>query len=155
MAATFTVVRSTSIDAPPTAVYRSLIDFHEWEKWSPWEDPEVEMSRDYGGPDSGVGASYTWLVLPNKGSGMMRIDDAHEHDRGRVHVEFRKPQAMTFDIDFTLTDRDGRTDVEWSLVGKHSLLTRAAGATGLLDKGIGKELDRGLNNLKTVVENGS
>ncbi|MGH8937864.1 MAG: SRPBCC family protein, partial [Actinomycetes bacterium] len=32
---TYTVERSTTIDAPPTTVYEQVADFHNWRNWSP------------------------------------------------------------------------------------------------------------------------
>ena len=55
---TFRVERSTTIDAPPEAVYPHLADFHRWTSWSPWEGLDPDMSRTYSGPDAGVGAVY-------------------------------------------------------------------------------------------------
>ncbi|MFW0791362.1 SRPBCC family protein [Gordonia sp. CPCC 205333] len=154
MASTFTVVRATVIDAVPDAIFGYLADFHEWAKWTPWEDPELEMTRTYSGPPSGPGAEYSWFVAENGATGFMRMVRTNTPHDGEVHIEFRKPTAVVLDLTYELTAQDAQTDVAWTLVGKHSLMTRAAAATGMLDKIAGKQLDQGLEQLKSVVENG-
>ena len=42
----FSVQRATVINAPPDRVFPLIADFHEWRKWSPWEDRDPER----GGP---------------------------------------------------------------------------------------------------------
>ncbi|GAB18967.1 hypothetical protein GOEFS_071_00110 [Gordonia effusa NBRC 100432] len=155
MASTFTVVRSTVIDAAPDAIFGYLVDFHEWAKWTPWEDPELEMTREYSGPPSGPGAEYSWVVAENGATGFMRMVDARSPHSGKVHIEFHKPTAAVLDLSFQLTAQGAGTDITWTLVGKHSMMTRAAAATGMLDKIAGKQLDQGLEQLKSVVESGA
>src|SRR5262252_7101215 len=72
----YTVVRSTTIQAPPEAVYAYLDDFHEWDAWSPWEKMDPAMKRTYEGPSSGKGAVYTWQGNSQVGKGRMEITNA-------------------------------------------------------------------------------
>ena len=58
--ATFEVVREATIAASPDAIFDQLEDFHRWMAWSPWESVDPNMARTFGGPESGVGASYEW-----------------------------------------------------------------------------------------------
>lgn len=58
MSDTYTVQRSTTIDAAPDAVYAQIIDFRQWAAWSPWDDTDPSMNKTFSGADSGVGAKY-------------------------------------------------------------------------------------------------
>ena len=71
MADTYTVVRSRTIPAPVEQVYPLIADFHQWTRWSPWEDVDPDLHRDYSGPDSGQGAVYAWSGNRKAGSGRM------------------------------------------------------------------------------------
>jgi hypothetical protein len=73
MADTYTVERTTTIDAPADEVYAQIVDFHNWRNWSPWDDIDPDLQRSYSGPDSGVGAGYSWSGNRKAGEGTMEI----------------------------------------------------------------------------------
>ena len=83
----FEVTRSTSIAADPARVHALVNDFHEWQKWSPWEDVDPDLQRTYTGPDAGVGAHYAWSGNKKAGAGSMEITGstpgAHRRRRSR------------------------------------------------------------------------
>ena len=57
---TFRVERSVTIQAPPDKVFALINDFHQWERWSPWENIDPAIRRSYSGAASGKGAVYEW-----------------------------------------------------------------------------------------------
>ena len=57
---TYTVQRSTTVQAPPGRLFEQVEDFHRGPAWSPWEDLDPAMQRTYGGPAKGVGSTYAW-----------------------------------------------------------------------------------------------
>lgn len=70
----YTVVeRSRSLAAPSSRVLPLLIDYREWQLWSPWEDVDPDLHRTYSGPDSGVGATYEWSGNRKAGAGRMKV----------------------------------------------------------------------------------
>ena len=56
----FRVARSTTISAPPPAVFAQVNDFHKWEAWNPWGKIDPAMKQTYEGAPAGTGAIYTW-----------------------------------------------------------------------------------------------
>src|ERR1700761_3772700 len=72
----FSVQRAAVIDAPADKVFPLIADFHEWRKWSPWEDRDPELRRSYSGTERGKGAIYAWEGNRNVGSGRMEILEA-------------------------------------------------------------------------------
>jgi len=72
----FRVQRAALIDAPAEKVFPLIADFHEWRKWSPWEDRDPGLKRTYGGAARGKGAVYAWEGNRNVGSGRMEILEA-------------------------------------------------------------------------------
>jgi hypothetical protein len=57
---TFRVERSTRINASPEKLIALISDFHQWEKWSPWENIDPAIQRTYSGATQGPGAVYAW-----------------------------------------------------------------------------------------------
>ncbi|MGI9610413.1 MAG: SRPBCC family protein, partial [Acidimicrobiia bacterium] len=91
MADTYTVERSTTINASPSEVYSHMNDFHNWTAWSPWEELDPDMSKTFSGADSGVGARYAWTGNRKVGQGSMEITDAKQDAEILIDLEFLKP----------------------------------------------------------------
>ncbi|HET7398155.1 MAG TPA: SRPBCC family protein [Intrasporangium sp.] len=153
MAETYTVSRSTTIDAPSERIHPLLNDFRRWREWSPWEGLDPDMKRVYGGSDSGPGATYEWSGNRRAGKGRMRIATSTPTEVG-IDLAFDKPFKSENRTTFTLVPRGGATDVTWSMTGRNNAVMRLLGKVMSMDKMIGKDYDKGLANLKAVAERG-
>lgn len=144
----FEIERSTTIAAPPSAIYPLLIDFAEWQKWSPWEELDPNLQRDYSDPSAGVGASYRWSGNKKAGEGRMEFTGAQEPTQVSVQLEFIKPWKATNSVLFELTPVGEGTEVRWLMSGKKSIIMRFVP----LDKVVGKDFEKGLARLKAQAE---
>jgi uncharacterized protein YndB with AHSA1/START domain len=152
MAGTYTVERSTVVQALPERVYELVQDFHQWPAWSPWEDLDPDMQRTYGGPPSGVGSSYAWSGNRKAGSGRMEITRADPPRRVEIALRFDKPFKSSNATSFALTPGGGGTEVTWTMVGPLTWMLRLMGLFTSMDKMVGKDFDKGLARLKTAAE---
>lgn len=152
MADTFTVERETVVDATPAAIYESLVDFHHWEAWSPWEGLDPSMTRTYGGAAAGVGATYAWHGNRKVGEGRMEIVRADAHTLVGIKLEFLKPFKAQNDTTFTIDAGDAGSTVTWSMTGTKTFMTRVMGIFWPMDKVVGKDFEKGLARLKSVTE---
>ena len=91
----FRVARSTTISAPPPAVFAQVNDFHKWEAWNPWGKIDPAMKQAYEGAPAGTGAIYTWIGNNEVGEGRMTITESRPNDLIRIKLEFFKPFAGT------------------------------------------------------------
>lgn len=151
MSDTYTVQRSATLNASPADVYAQIIDFRNWGAWSPWDDMDPEMNKQFAGADSGVGAEYSWSGNRKVGQGNMRIIEATEFESVQVALEFLKPFKASNTTEFRLRPVDDGTEVTWSMTGTNTLLTRIMGIFKSMDKMIGPDFERGLSNLNKVV----
>ena len=69
MGAEFAITRSLVMDTTPERLHELVDDFRQWRGWSPWEDLDPDLERTYSGPESGVGARYTWKGNRRAGAG--------------------------------------------------------------------------------------
>ena len=92
--ADFEVVRSTTIGAPPERVHGLIDDLRAWRAWSPWEDVDPALRREYSGPESGVGARYAWEGNRKAGKGSMEILESTP-ERVQLGLTFEKPWKAT------------------------------------------------------------
>jgi uncharacterized protein YndB with AHSA1/START domain len=149
---TYTVQRATSIAAPPQRVYDLVSDFHEWRRWSPWEDVDPQLSRTYTGPPSGVGAGYSWSGNRQAGAGRMEIVEVQPPSLVRVDLEFTKPFRSRNTFSFVIEPFGSGSQVTWTMTGQQTLATRVMGLVRPMDKMIGPDFEKGLARLKAAAE---
>ena len=149
---TFTVERSTTVVAPPSAIYPLLVDFRRWQEWSPWEGLDPAMRRTYSGAPSGPGAVYGWSGNRKAGQGRMEITEATPDEQVAIDLAFDRPFRSRNVIRLALRPQDGGTGVTWAMTGPRPLLMRLLGFVFSMDKIVGKDFDRGLAQLKAVAE---
>jgi uncharacterized protein YndB with AHSA1/START domain len=155
MADTYTVERSTTVDAPPAVVYEQIADFRRWTTWSPWEGIDPSMSRTYSGAASGTGAEYAWSGNRKAGRGRMTITDATPPSTVRIDLEFEKPWKARNDTVFTVRPEGAGSRVTWTMTGKRTLGTRLMSVVQSMDTLLGRDFEKGLSRLKAVAEGAS
>jgi hypothetical protein len=150
----FEVVRSTTITAAPERVHGLIDDFHAWRAWSPWEDVDPDLRRDYSGPESGVGAKYAWEGNRKAGKGNMEIVSSTP-ERVGVRLTFEKPWKATNDVAFELTPSGGTaTDVTWRMTGATKGMAALFSKVMSMDRLVGKDFEKGLARMKAAAESG-
>ena len=148
---TFRVERSARIDAPPEKVAAFIHDFHRWGAWSPWEKLDPAMQRTFSGPESGVGAMYTWDGNSKAGAGSMQITEASAH-KIAIKLDFIKPFASHNTAEFVLEPQGDATNVTWSMHGPAPFVSKVMQVFFSMDRMIGKDFEAGLANLKAAAE---
>ena len=149
---TYTVTRSATIDAPPERVYEQIVDFHNWTRWSPWEDLDPDLKRTYSGSESGKGAAYAWSGNRKVGEGRMEITEATEPSAVRIDLAFLKPFKAQSEAVFSIAPDGAGSRVTWVIEGRKSLMTKVMGVFKSMDSMIGPDLDKGLARLKGTTE---
>lgn len=152
MADTYTVTRTTTIQAPPDVVWARVVDLHEWEAWSPWEGMDPHQQRSYSGPPSGVGSHYAWSGNRKVGQGSMEITEARAPQRLAVALEFVKPFRSSSTTSLELRPEGSGTRVTWSMTGAKTLMTRLMSPFRSMDAMIGPDFEKGLAGLRSVSE---
>jgi len=148
----FRVARSTTISGPAPAVFAQVNDFHKWEAWNPWGKIDPAMKQTYEGAPAGIGAIYTWVGNNEVGEGRMTLTESRPNDLIRIKLEFMKPFAATNTAEFTFKPEGNQTAVTWSMSGKNNLMAKAIHLFMNMDKMIGGQFEKGLAEMKSVVE---
>jgi hypothetical protein len=149
--ADFVYTRKVTIAAPPEVIFPIVNDFHNWQKWSPWDELDPKMARTYDGPASGQGATYAWKGNDQVGEGRMTIVESKPNDHVTIKLEFLKPFEATNSTTLSLVPGPS-TEVTWKMEGKNGFMSKAAGVFMNMDEMIGKDFDKGLGKLKTIAE---
>ncbi|HEX8631721.1 MAG TPA: SRPBCC family protein [Catenuloplanes sp.] len=152
---TYTVQRSVTVDSPPAVVYEQIANFHNWTNWSPWEDVDPNLTRAYSGPESGVGAVYTWSGNSKAGQGRMTIVDATQPSTVRIDLVFEKPWKARNDTVFTIEPQGAGARVTWAMTGRKTFITKVMGVFKSMDQFLGPDFEKGLARLKAASEKSS
>ncbi|APR76168.1 Hypothetical protein A7982_01515 [Minicystis rosea] len=147
----FRYQRSTTIAAPPDAVHAAINDFHQWAKWSPWDKLDPTMQRTYDG-NAGPGAMYAWKGNKDVGEGRMTIEESKPGSLVKIKLEFIKPFEATNTTTFDLVPEGAGTKVTWTMTGHNNFMSKAFCLFMDMDKLIGSDFDKGLADLKKLVE---
>lgn len=149
---TFRIERGIVIKAPASKVFAFLPDFHEWAKWSPWEELDPTMTKKYEGPTGNSGPSYSWDGNNKVGSGRMELLEAVENKRVRIKLDFIRPFKAQNLTEIILNEANGTTEVNWVMTGASPLMSKIMGLFMDIDKMVGKDFEKGLNRLKSLTE---
>jgi len=148
----FRITRMATISAPPPAVFAQVNDFHNWETWSPWAKLDPAAKTTFEGPSAGTGAIFRWAGNDKIGEGSMTITESRPSDLIRIKLEFLKPFAAINTTEFTFKPEGNQTAVTWSMAGKNNFIAKAVCLFMNMDKAVGGQFEKGLVNMKWVVE---
>jgi hypothetical protein len=148
---TFEVTRTKQIDADPARIHALVNDFRRWREWSPWEDVDPDLQRDYSGAEAGEGARYSWKGNRKAGAGSMVIT-ASTPRMVSIELTFLKPFKASNQIEFDLHDAAGGTLVTWRMTGEQKGLMALFAKFYPMDKLVGGDFEKGLDQLKAAAE---
>ncbi|MGB8605262.1 SRPBCC family protein [Bradyrhizobium sp.] len=149
---TFSVLRATTVKAPPEKIFSLINDFHQWGTWSPYENKDPAMKRSYSGAASGKGAIYGWDGNKNVGSGRMEILDTSVPAKIVIKLDFFKPFEGHNTAEFTMLPQGDATNVTWAMYGPAPFMSKVMQVFMNMDNMIGKDFEIGLANLKSLTE---
>jgi len=150
--AEFRITRSATIAAPPADVFAQVNDFHHWEAWSPWAKLDPAAKNSFEGPSAGTGAIFKWSGNSQVGEGTMTMTESHPNDSIKITIDFARPMAGTNVAEFTFKPEGSQTVVTWSMTGRSNFVGKAFCLFVNMDKMVGGEFEKGLAQMKTVVE---
>ena len=145
------VSRSITIDAPAAKIFPYVNSMQETEKWSPWlsRDPETKLS--YSGPDAGVGNTLNWSSdNPQVGTGSQEIIESTPDQSVRTALDFGPMGTAT--ATFALQSEGAGTQVTWGFVSELGMNPMSRWMGLMMDDWVGGDYERGLENLKALVE---
>src|ERR1700753_1149041 len=141
--ARFAIQRSAVMRAPAEAVFPLINNFHQWTKWSPWENRDPALKRTYSGAESGKGAIYAWDGNKNVGSGRMEILDASSPSKITIKLDFFKPFEAhnTAEFTFVPAHNAAATDMVWVMHGPASFMSKVMQVFMNMDTMIGRDFE--------------
>jgi Polyketide cyclase / dehydrase and lipid transport len=148
---TFHIERSIDIKAPPEKLFPLINDFHEWDKWTPYnKDPA--MKKTFSKNASGKGAVYAWEGNKTVGKGEIAITESMPPARVALDLHMIQPFEGRNHVVFALRPAGDATTVSWIMEGTQAYFVKLMGLFFNMDKMVGRDFEIGLANLKTLAE---
>lgn len=145
------IERSIEIDAPHAVVMEQVQLFKNFAKWSPWNSLDPNMKETFEGTDGQPGAVYKWEGNNDVGIGQQTIKMASA-DRVDIEVKFKEPWETTVPSFFKLEPAGNNIKVSWAIDLHIGFPWNGMAMFTDVNTGVGKDYERGLNNLKKVCE---
>ncbi|HEX2592104.1 MAG TPA: SRPBCC family protein [Rhizomicrobium sp.] len=147
----FRLERSIVINTGPEKPFALVNDFHEWAKWSPFENIDADLKRTYSGNPSGVGAIYNWDGK-KAGAGRMEILEAPSPQKIVIKLDFSKPFEAHNTAVFTFNPNGATTTVVWTMTGPMAFINKAMTLVMPMEKMVGPQFEQGLASMKAAAE---
>jgi effector-binding domain-containing protein len=150
--------RNIVIDRPPAMVFGMLNGFRRFNDWSPWAGLDPNAINTRSGPEIGVGAKFAWKGNSDVGEGSQEIKVSEPYSRIQILLNFG-PMGSPHST-YTLVPEGESTRLTWAFDSNlplnfdrgfgWNLMGRLTGPW--VDKWVGKDYERGLASLKTLLE---
>lgn len=150
--ADFRIERSAKMAATPAEIFDQVNDFHAWDAWSPWAKLDPKMQTTFEGPPAGPGSIYKWTGNEEVGKGQMTLTESRSPELVRIKLDFIEPFAATNTTEFTFKPAGEQTEVVWSMSGHKDFISKIMCMFMSMDEMVGRDFEKGLIQMKAVVE---
>jgi uncharacterized protein YndB with AHSA1/START domain len=151
----FRVERSGVLKASPEKIFPYLSDFKLGEQWSPFgsqKDPQIK--EEVTGQPATVGTKMKFEGNSDVGAGELEFLKVIPQQSVQLKLTMTKPFRAENTIDYVLTPQADGTLFTWTMSGENNLIGKVIGLFINCDKMIGDEFEKGITNLKIIVEKG-
>ena len=152
----YRVVRQVVIDKPNEVVFAYIRSLKAQNDWSVWSQMDPNVVNTYTGIDGQVGFVSAWEGNKAVGKGEQEIMKITEGSRVELELRFVKPfksQAQVYIATSAISLN--QTEVEWGMTGTMPFPMNLFLLFSNMDKSIGNDFEKGLSNLKDILEAGS
>jgi hypothetical protein len=150
----FEVSRTVEIERNRSDVFDYLRYLENHENFTVWSKKDPKINQSYTGPDGNVGAIYKWnSKVENVGAGEQEITQIVDNNTIVFDLRFKKPYKSNAIASFILNEKTTKsTNVEWKFEGEMPWPWNITLLFMDMDKELGPDLEKGLSNLKAILE---
>lgn len=150
----YLIKREILIKGMPENIFPNLANTRMADKWMPWRETDPEVKMTYEGPEEGVGSISKWESSGQMGTGMAEVIAVSVNQSVKTKITYTKPMEMSQESDFELIPEGENTRMIWKVSGKQPFIPRLICTMTFMnmDKYVGGMFEKGLNNLKAIIE---
>ena len=150
----FSVKRSVQIDQPQEIVFDYVSNLSNQQDYGVWYkmDPDIKITTT--GTDGTVGFVTSWSSSnENVGKGEQEIIRIIYNNRIDTEIRFKEPMEATSNASIIVKRNDNNTStVTWTMHGESPYPFNILALFMNMDKELGPDLQKGLHNLKAILE---
>lgn len=150
----YAVEREVTINKPTQEVFDFIKFVKNQDQYSVWNNIDPAMKKSYTGTDGTVGFIYAWdSANSHAGKGEQEIVNIAEGEKIEMKLRFKEPMQAE-DNAYMITEPLGadKTKVKWGFTGKMAWPMNLMLLCMNMEEMIGKDLQGGLDKLKTILE---
>ncbi|TCN53203.1 polyketide cyclase [Flavobacterium circumlabens] len=150
----YAVAREIIINKPADTIFNYVRYLRNQNEFSVWANIDPKMKSTYKGTDGKVGAVSAWeSKVKEVGVGEQEITEITEGKRLEFDLRFKEPMNDTA-VGFMSTEAiaNNQTKVKWGIEGVMPYPMNIMMPIMNMDKMIGNDLQKGLENLKAKME---
>lgn len=149
----YKIYRDVVINKPKAEVFDYIRYLKNQKNYNYWVMIDPAKKEEFRGTDGTVGFVYAWNGNKQAGEGAQEIKNIVEGERVEVEIRFVRPFAGTSQTPFTVEEiAPGQTKVNWEMTSTMSYPMNAMQLFINMDKMLGKELEKSLEKLKSILE---
>ena len=150
----YAIEREISINKPKAEVFDYVRFLKNQDNFSVWNMRDPNMIKEYKGTDGTVGSVAGWdSKMDEVGKGEQEIKKIEEGSRIDMELRFIRPFEATDNAYLMTTDAgNGQTTVKWGFNGAMPYPMNVMLPFMNMEEMLGGDLEKGLQNLKNVLE---
>ncbi len=150
---TTTVQRSIVIQQPVENVFSYLVSLQNIEKYSPWQLKDPKAKHQYQGTGNTVGSVHRWISeSKDVGVGEQEIISIVENKEIISELRFEEPLEGVSIGFLKFKPVANGTELTWGYQGNYAFLESILMMIVDMDKVLGADFEKGLQNIKTLLE---
>lgn len=149
----YAVEREITINQPKDSVFNYVKMMKNQDSFSVWNMKDPNSKRTFTGTDGEIGFIYSWNGNDDVGEGEQEIKKIIPGERIDMELRFKRPMEST-DYAYFVTEAlsANQTKVKWGFNGKMPYPMNVIMLFMNMDEMLGKDLQAGLDNLKSNLE---
>lgn len=146
--------KSITINAPAEKVWQSTNTLKAMDLWSPWNDLDPNMKKEWSGVTGNPGEKVCW-ESKNKDAGkgcqeVKKVDAAHK--RIDTEIKFLTPYESEANAYVTVTPEGNGSKATWGFSSKIPYPFTIMKLFMNMEDAVGKDYQKGLSKLKNISE---
>jgi hypothetical protein len=150
----YTVSREVIVNKPKPVVFDYIRLLKNQNEYSVWATMDPNMKKEFRGNDGTSGFVSAWdSENKNVGKGEQEILKVVDGERVDYEIRFIKPfESTSLASMSTLSISDNQTRIQWKFNGKMKYPMNLMLLFMNMNKMVGNDLEKGLQNLKAILE---
>lgn len=148
----YSISREISIKASPEKIFPYLNNSKLAQLWGPWSEVDPQAKMSFSGPEEGVGSTTSWDSSGQLGTGSATISESTPLQSVVMKLAYTKPMTMNQDSVYLIKAVGDQSTVIWKVTGQNNFMGRLMCLFMDMDKTVGPMFEKGLLNLKSLVE---